>query len=65
MTNEPLDEDRCQLCPRPLRAEYRRNRPSAQQNKPAHVSFTGYRCDGCEATRPQQWAEVMRPRYET
>ncbi|MFD3663169.1 hypothetical protein ACFWVF_21675 [Streptomyces sp. NPDC058659] len=40
-------------------------RPSAQRNQPARVWFTGYRCEGREATRPQQWAEVMRARYET
>ncbi|MDV9186874.1 hypothetical protein R6L23_01285 [Streptomyces sp. SR27] len=66
LTNEPLYEDRCPLCRQPLRPECRRRRPSAQQNQPAaRVWFTGYRCDGCEATLPQQWAEVMRARYET
>ncbi|GAA2770117.1 hypothetical protein AAW14_37795 [Streptomyces hygroscopicus] len=33
--------------------------------RPARVWFAGYRCDGCEATRPQQFWDAMRDRYET
>lgn len=65
MLNEMIYTDPCPLCSRPLRPEFRRSRPSAQQNGPARVWFTGYRCDGCEATRPQQWAEAMRARYKS
>ncbi|MFD6994112.1 hypothetical protein [Streptomyces sp. NPDC059943] len=38
--------------------------PSAQQDHPARVWFDGYRCDGCEAARPQQFADVMRALYK-
>ncbi|MGW6095052.1 hypothetical protein ACWFRK_11900 [Streptomyces sp. NPDC055157] len=38
---------------------------SAQQDRPARVWITAYRCAGCEVARPQQWAGVMRARYQT
>ncbi|MGV4989129.1 hypothetical protein ACVB8X_43115 [Streptomyces sp. NRAIS4] len=65
MTTELLYADRCPLCRQPLRPEYRHSQPSAQQDDPARVWFYRYRCDGCEAARPQQFADVMRALYET
>ncbi|WP_231905803.1 hypothetical protein [Streptomyces davaonensis] len=63
MINEPLYGDPCPLCSRLLRIEYSRTRPSAQQDHPARVWITGYRCADCEAARPEQWTEVMRVLY--
>ncbi|MFD4946703.1 hypothetical protein ACFWNT_30270 [Streptomyces sp. NPDC058409] len=65
MTHEPVHEDLCPLCRRPLRPEYRRTHPSGQQDGPARVWFYRYRCNGCEAARPQQFADVMRALYES
>ncbi|MFE4310447.1 hypothetical protein ACFRR6_30875 [Streptomyces sp. NPDC056891] len=65
MTNELIYTDTCPLCSRPLRPEFRRTQPSAQQDHPARVWFDRYHCDSCEAARPQQFADVMRARYET
>ncbi|MFF7987025.1 hypothetical protein ACFZDK_49465 [Streptomyces sp. NPDC007901] len=64
MNLEPLYGAPCPPCRRPLRIEYGRTRPSAQQDHPARVWVTGYRCVSCEAARPEQWAEVMRRLYE-
>ncbi|WP_329254454.1 hypothetical protein [Streptomyces canus] len=63
MTNELIYADLCPLCSRPLRPEFRSSQPSGQQNHPARVWFYRYRCDGCEAARPQQFWEVMRAFY--
>ncbi|MFH8789219.1 hypothetical protein [Streptomyces roseoverticillatus] len=65
MDHEPVHEDLCPLCLRPLRPEYRRTRPSGQQNHPARVRFYWYRCNGCEAARLQQFADMVRALYET
>ncbi|MFM9681649.1 hypothetical protein [Streptomyces brasiliscabiei] len=64
MNHEPLYGASCPLCRQPLRIEYGRTRPSAQQNHRARVWIAGYRCASCESVRPQQWAGVMRARYE-
>ncbi|WP_327372348.1 hypothetical protein [Streptomyces sp. NBC_01217] len=65
MINEPLYGDPCPLCSLPLRPEFRRTRPSGQQDHLALVWFDRYRCDGCEAARPQQFWDVMRALYES
>ncbi|NXY94219.1 hypothetical protein HYE82_07425 [Streptomyces sp. BR123] len=36
----------------------------AQQDGPARFWFERYRCDGCEATRPEQFWDVMHALYE-
>ncbi|MFG2394625.1 hypothetical protein ACGFYF_37950 [Streptomyces lavendulae] len=63
MNDEAIYADSCPLCLRPLRPEFGRSRESGQQNGPARVWFAGYRCDGCEATRPQQFWDAMSARY--
>ncbi|MGA5198298.1 hypothetical protein [Streptomyces exfoliatus] len=42
MTNDLIYADSCPLCSRPLRPEFRRSRPSAQQAGPALVWFDRY-----------------------
>lgn len=65
MTNELIYEDLCPLCSCSLRPEFRSTRPSGQQAHPARTGFHRYRCDGCEATRPQQFWDVMRALYKS
>ncbi|MGK5696966.1 hypothetical protein ACSNOJ_29455 [Streptomyces sp. URMC 128] len=65
MIDEPLYGAPCPLCSRPLRIEYGRTHPSSQQDYPARIWIAARRCADCETARSQQWAEVMRARYET
>ncbi|MDV7222637.1 hypothetical protein [Streptomyces prunicolor] len=65
MKNEPFYGDPCPLCRRPLRIEYGRSRPSAPEDRPARVWIAGYRCNDCETTRAQRWADAMRTLFET
>ncbi|MEU1519947.1 hypothetical protein ABZ490_48890 [Streptomyces sp. NPDC005811] len=44
MKHEPFYGAPCLLCRQRLRIEYGRTRPSAQQDHPARVWVTGYRC---------------------
>lgn len=37
---------------------------SAQQEHPARTDFLRYHCDGCEAARPQEFYDAMRPLRE-
>ncbi|AXU16788.1 hypothetical protein [Streptomyces clavuligerus] len=60
INRELLHQDLCPLCHRPLRIEYGRTRPSAQQDHPARTWITGRHCDICKATRPQQFWDLMR-----
>ncbi|WP_331758709.1 hypothetical protein OH787_40845 (plasmid) [Streptomyces sp. NBC_01547] len=64
MNHELLHGDLCPLYSRLLRPQFGHSRESRQQDGPARVWFEGYRCDDCEATRPQQFWDAMRARYE-
>ncbi|MEU9379399.1 hypothetical protein AB0D94_37375 [Streptomyces sp. NPDC048255] len=64
MTTQVIYADPCPLCSRPLRPQFGRTRESGQHDGPARVWFQRYRCDSCEATRPQQFADVMRALFE-
>ncbi|MFJ8162475.1 hypothetical protein ACIRBY_16310 [Streptomyces sp. NPDC096136] len=64
MTDEVIYADSCPLCLRPLRPEFGRSRESGLDG-PARVWFKGYRCDGCEATQPEQFWAAIRDRYKT
>ncbi|ADI04608.1 hypothetical protein SBI_01487 [Streptomyces bingchenggensis BCW-1] len=62
MNHEPLFGDGlCPLSRRPLRIEYDRTRPSAQQDYPARVWIAGYRCAGCESVAPAVGRRDARP----
>ncbi|MFZ4176695.1 hypothetical protein ACOZCI_20710 [Streptomyces griseoincarnatus] len=52
----------CPLCRTPLLLDVLQVR-SAQSAFPTAERVTGRRCPGCQTTRPEQWAEVMRYRY--
>ncbi|WP_234433092.1 hypothetical protein [Streptomyces sp. NRRL S-1824] len=63
MNHEPVHGDPCPLCHRPLRIEYGCTRPSAQQDHPARVWITAYRCASCETVRFEQFKEAIKNRY--
>ncbi|MFH9090771.1 hypothetical protein [Streptomyces sp. NPDC017673] len=65
MLNEMIYADPCPLCSRPMQPEFRSVGRSAQQDHPARTDFHPYHCDGCEAARPQECYDAMRPRYES
>ncbi|WP_086706539.1 hypothetical protein [Streptomyces antimycoticus] len=52
----------CPLCRAPLLENVYQAR-SAQSDFPRPERVTGRRCRGCQATRPDQWTEVMRVLY--
>ncbi|MFD9572609.1 hypothetical protein ACFWBI_22525 [Streptomyces sp. NPDC059982] len=53
----------CPLCTEPLLLDVLQVR-SAQSDFPVAERVTGRRCPGCEATRPQQFWDAVRARYE-
>ncbi|WP_331751698.1 hypothetical protein OG215_40960 (plasmid) [Streptomyces globisporus] len=65
MLNELIYADLCPLCSRQMRPEIRSISGSAQQDHPARTDFHRYRCDVCEAARPQEFYDAMRARYES
>ncbi|WP_328946921.1 hypothetical protein OG259_41065 [Streptomyces sp. NBC_00250] len=52
----------CPLCHAPLLLDLLQVR-SAQSDLPVAERVTRRRCSGCQATRPEQWVEVMREHY--
>ncbi|MFF4647392.1 hypothetical protein [Streptomyces sp. NPDC001389] len=52
----------CPLCPELLLLDLLQVR-SAQSDFPVAERITGRRCPGCQAARPEQWAEAMRNHY--
>ncbi|CAM5513761.1 MULTISPECIES: hypothetical protein [Streptomyces] len=52
----------CPLCRTPLFLDVLQVR-SAQSGFPTTERVTRRRCPGCQATRPEQWTEVMQSRY--
>ncbi|MGV9342936.1 hypothetical protein [Streptomyces sp. NPDC003688] len=48
-----------------MRPEFRSVGRSAQQDLPARTDFHRYRCDACEAARPQEFFDAMRALYES
>lgn len=52
----------CPLCRKPLLLDVLQVR-SAQSDSPTAERVTGYRCPGCQTTRPEQWTEAMQGRY--
>lgn len=52
----------CPLCRTPLLLDVLQVR-SAQSDFPTAERITGRRCPGCQATRLEQWTEVMQNRY--
>ncbi|CAL9637944.1 hypothetical protein SUDANB60_06224 (plasmid) [Streptomyces sp. enrichment culture] len=52
----------CPLCRTPLLLDVLQVR-SAQSDFPTAERVTGRRCPDCQATRPEQWTEVMQSNY--
>lgn len=63
MLKQLIYADPCPLCSRPMEAEFRSVRRSAQQDHPARTDFIRYHCNSCEAARPQRFYDAMRARY--
>ncbi|MFE9845033.1 hypothetical protein [Streptomyces goshikiensis] len=54
--------DHCPLCPMPLLLDVYQVH-SAHSDFPIAERVTGRHCPGCEATRFEQWVEVMQDHY--